>query len=146
LIVVATFMYGNSQRQAQIKHDQDVKKQQEAKAGTQLAKSSPSVSPASSAAPAGSSNTAPVNSPSANAIQGAGSSATSTATAAPKPTATPAPIAPAAAATTPTTGGSAMPETGPASAGLLGVSAIVVAWVAYVRSKRAILVAARSDH
>jgi len=27
-IVVATFMYGNSQRQAQLKHDQDVKKQQ----------------------------------------------------------------------------------------------------------------------
>ena len=34
-IVVATFLYGNSQRQAQLAHDQDVKKQQEAKAQEQ---------------------------------------------------------------------------------------------------------------
>src|SRR4029078_2296942 len=67
IIVVATFLYGNAQRQAQLRHDQDVKKQQEAAAGNQTAKTTPEASK-STASPV--SNTAPVKTPASNSIQG----------------------------------------------------------------------------
>lgn len=143
LIVVATFMYGNSQRQAQIRHDQDVKAQQEAKAST-TPQASPTAAPSNSPAVAsnGTSNTAPVNTPSSNSIQGSGASPS----ASPKPSSSPTPSSsPQVAVTTPDTGGSAaMPQTGPAADGLLAIAAITAVGMAYTRSRRAVLQAARS--
>lgn len=49
-IVVATFLYGNSQRQAQLRHDQDVKNQQ-AKATATLPSASASVKPTATPTP-----------------------------------------------------------------------------------------------
>jgi hypothetical protein len=127
-IVVATFLYGNAQRQTQLAHDQDVKKQQDAKAQEQAKAASPSVAPATGTA---SSNTAPVKSPASNTIQG---STAATGTVA------------GAAATTPTAGGTAapLPETGPGMVGMLGLSSIGVMALAVRRSRRAMLVAARA--
>jgi hypothetical protein len=52
-IVVATFLYGNTQRQAQIRHDQDVKNQQaKATAASPSASASASASVKPSATPA----------------------------------------------------------------------------------------------
>jgi len=50
-IVVATFLYGNSQRQAQLRHDQDVKNQQ-AKATAASPSASASVQPSATPTPA----------------------------------------------------------------------------------------------
>ena len=128
-IVVATFLYGNAQRQAQLAHDQDVKKQQEAKAQEQAKVASPSVAPATGTT---SSNTAPVKTPASNTIQG--STAATGGTVA------------GATSTTPTTGGTAtpLPNTGPGTAGMLGLSAIGVMALAVRRSRRAVLAAART--
>jgi high-affinity Fe2+/Pb2+ permease len=41
VIVVATFMYGNAQRQAQLKHDQQVKQQQQDQASSATKSSTP---------------------------------------------------------------------------------------------------------
>jgi len=131
-IVVATFLYGNAQRQAQLAHDQDVKKQQEVKAQEQAKVASPSVAPATGTT---SSNTAPVKTPASNTIQGSTTATTGgTGTVA------------GAASTTPTTGGTAapLPETGPGLAGMLGVTSIGVMALAVRRSRRAMLAAARS--
>lgn len=49
-IVVATFLYGNSQRQAQLRHDQDVKNEQ-AKATATSPSASATVKPAASPTP-----------------------------------------------------------------------------------------------
>ena len=130
-IVVAKFLYGNAQRQAQLAHDQDVKKQQEAKAQEQAKVASPSVAPATGTT---SSNTAPVKTPASNTIQGSTAATGGTGTVA------------GAASTTPTTGGTAtpLPDTGPGTAGMLGLSAIGVMALAVRRSRRAVLAAART--
>ena len=138
-IVVATFLYGNSQRQAQLSHDQQVK-QQEAK--TQQAKAAqPSATAAAGNQAAN--NTAPVKSPSSNTIQG---STAQTPTS--SPAATPAPAV-AGTAVTPTTGGSGLssaplPSTGPETAGMLGLGSITTMLIAVRGSRRAMLKAART--
>ncbi len=150
IIVLATFVYGNSQRQAQLRHDQDVK-QQQAKAGaTVTAKPSTSAVPAATVAASSkpSANTAPVNTPTANTIQGSGAAKAS-------PSVTPTPSAsPSAgqvagsAAVTPTTGGTTaaapMPETGSPLIGMIGFSVVAAMMLFFRRSQRAILVAARA--
>jgi hypothetical protein len=158
-IVVATFLYGNSQRQAQLKHDQDVKKQQAAKAQEQAKAAtpiSPSVAavavatptpkpsvtptPKPSASPqvAAGNNTAPVKSPATNTLQGSGGSGSALGT---STTASPAPVAsPAVAAAA----SSNLPDTGPGTVGLIGLSMIAfMAW-AVRGSRRAMFNAARS--
>jgi hypothetical protein len=137
-IVVATFLYGNSQRQAQLSHDQQVK-QQEAK--TQQAKTAqPSATAAAGNQAAN--NTAPVKSPSSNTIQG---STAQTPTS--SPAATPAPAV-AGTAVTPITGGSGLsaplPSTGPEMAGMLGLGSITTMLIAVRGSRRAMLKAART--
>jgi cytoskeletal protein RodZ len=67
VIVVATFMYGNAQRQAQIKRDEAAKKQQQAKANNDKALASASPSPTTQPTTGG---TAAVQSPSSNNVQG----------------------------------------------------------------------------
>ena len=111
-IVVATFMYGNAQRQKQLAEDQKAKQQQEATA-QQHAKS---VSP----------NASPTKAP--------------TATAAPKGAGV------VAGTTTPVTGGTgaSLPDTGPETIGMVGLSAIGVMALAVRRSRRAMLAAARA--
>jgi cytoskeletal protein RodZ len=144
-IVVATFLYGNSQRQAQLTHDQDVKKQQEAKAAqaNAIASSSPA---ATSATPADSTNnTAPVPSPTSNTIQGS-TSASPTASSPAPAAATDTTVAPATAPDTtniPTTGGTGLPQTGPEMAGALGIGSITAMVIAVRRSRQGILRAAR---
>jgi len=119
-IVVATFWYGNAQRQTQLAHDREVKQQQQAKAQAQAktATSSPTAS--------------------------AQAAATPTATPAAKASATPQPTA--APATVPVTGGSGanLPDTGPEMAGVVGLSSIGVMLVAVRRSRQALLKAARN--
>lgn len=133
-IVVATFLYGNAQRQAQLSHDQDVKKQQEAKATP----ASPEASPSATATATAGSNTAPVASPAANSIQGSAS---------PTPSATATPAV-ASASTVPNTGGSGapapLPDTGPELIGLLGMSSIGVMAFGVRRSRKATLKAMRT--
>ncbi len=71
LIIVATFLYGNHQRQAQLQHDQDLKRQKQ-----DVAQMTPSAStkPAASSSIAPSSKPQPgVATPTANVIQGQGS-------------------------------------------------------------------------
>jgi cytoskeletal protein RodZ len=143
IIVVATFLYGNAQRQSQLRRDEDAKKQQQAKANDQAKKAQPSASAAprtsatvaasASNKPAAHTNTAPVQSPMANGIQGNGG-------AAPKP----GQVA-SAATTTPATGASsALPETGSPVMGVIGVAAIVMMAAVLRRSKRAVFAAARA--
>lgn len=134
-IVVATFLYGNSQRQAQLKHDQDVKKQQEAKTQEQAKAAQPS-STATSGAQA---NTAPVSSPTSNSIQGSTAQSPT-----PKTTATPTPAA--VSTTVPVTGGSGspLPDTGPEMAGMLGLGSITAMVIAVRGSRRSLLKAARA--
>jgi cobalamin biosynthesis Mg chelatase CobN len=141
IIVVATFLYGNAQRQSQLRRDEDAKKQQQAKANDQAKKVQPSAAAAPSTSAAASSsnktaahNTAPVQSPAANGIQGNGG-------AAPKP----GQVA-SAATTTPATGagaGAALPETGSPVVGVVGVAAMAAMAIALWRSKRAVFAAAR---
>jgi len=142
-IVVATFLYGNSQRQAQLAHDQDVKKQQAVNSQA-AANVSPtaSVAPSQTAtptpAPAAStnqqvaSNTAPVKSPTSNSLQGSGSG-TSLGTA----TASPA-VVPVTGAET-----SGLPQTGPEMMGAVGFGSIVVMIAAVRGSRKAMLNASR---
>jgi LPXTG-motif cell wall-anchored protein len=149
VIVVATFMYGNAQRQSQLKHDKQVKAQQDAKAAEQARKSQPVTGQSAQAAGQPAANTAPVQSPSSNSIQGS------------KPSSTPVPQATgqvAGAQTTPTAGGTAManketgtdgdgtdplPQTGSPLTGVIGATAVLGAAVLLARSKRAMYDAAR---
>ena len=137
-IVVATFLYGNSQRQAQLSHDQQVK-QQQAKTLEQAKTAQPSAT--ATAGGQASNNTAPVKSPGSNAIQGS-----TTQTPASKATATPTPAV--AGTTTPVTGGtgnaSPLPDTGPEMAGMLGLGSITAMIIAVRGSRRAVLKAART--
>lgn len=156
VIVVATFLYGNAQRQNQLKHDANVK-QQQANANAAGGKALPSgnVAPAASgtAAPSpakAATNTAPVQSPASSSIQGGGTA--SSASTAPETAKTPGP-APAGgqvagASKVPQAGGSApLPQTGPAQelAGVIGLAAIASMWLWLRRSKRAIFMAARNN-
>lgn len=145
VIVVATFLYGNAQRQNQLKHDANVSKQQAA-ASPSASASAASAAPASGQTAA---NTAPVQSPASSNIQG-GAAASST----PKPSSTPAKTptptpAPTQVATVPQTGGTAqpLPQTGPAAelAGVIGLAAIATMWLWLKRSQRAIFTAARNN-
>jgi cytoskeletal protein RodZ len=139
VIVVATFLYGNAQRQSQLKHDQDVKKQQQATAAD-AKKASPSASAAPTTKPSAQANTAPVQSPTNNKLQSPG-----TPTPTPKPTSTPTPTpAVAGAQTVPVTGGSDLPDTGAPVAGLVGMVVILGSVVAMRRSKKSLFHAART--
>jgi cytoskeletal protein RodZ len=148
LIVVATFVYGNSQRQSQLKHDQQVKQQQASVSGQSPAASTkPSVAPtvASSAGSQPQSNgsgTAPVESPKANSVQGNGSTIAPTPVVTPKPTSIPSPAQ--VAANTGSTSTAPLPQTGSPLGGLIGVAALIGAIVALRHSRQAVLAAARS--
>ena len=123
-IVVATFMYGNAQRQKQLAEDQKAKQQQEATAQQQAKSVSPSASPKASATP----------------------KPNATATKAPTATAAPKGAGVVAGTTTPVTGGTgaSLPDTGPETIGMVGLSAIGVMALAVRRSRRAMLEAART--
>jgi hypothetical protein len=148
VIVVATFLYGNAQRQAQLRHDQDIKNQQAAAAAEQAKKSQASAAPTSASTPTPAkptptptpapvsvatptpspkANTAPVKTPAANSIQGGQSGKV-------------------AGTSTPTTGatGGDLPQTGAPVAGMMGLSAMAVMGLAWRRSRQAIVAAARS--
>lgn len=118
-IVVATFLYGNSQRQAQLAHDQKVKQEQEAKAQQQAKAVSPSVSPTKS--PAAATGTTTTTTGGSGTVAGT--------------------------STVPATGGTgaALPDTGPESIGMVGLSAIGVMLLAVRRSRKAMLAAARAQ-
>jgi hypothetical protein len=147
VIVVATFVYGNSQRQAQLKHDQEVKNQEVASNRTAMPSSSPQATASTAPSKSPQSNTAPVSTPQSNSIQGG---RTATPSSSPKASATPAPTAtpsssPIASASEPKTGGSdPLPQTGASLGDLTGVAAIIfaVVWLRY--SKRAVVSAARN--
>jgi LPXTG-motif cell wall-anchored protein len=154
-IVVATFLYGNAQRQSQLKHDQAVKNQQ---ASTQQQGADASPSSSASAAPASNApkstastkannGTAPVQSVTPNTIQGSKSTSTSSKSpASPKPSATPAGKV-AGAATTPVTGGTAqpLPDTGSPLLGGMGLAAIAFMLLWLRRSKRSLFSALRGN-
>ncbi len=143
-IVVATFLYGNAQRKAQVNHDQAAKQQTQA---TAMATVTPPAQSSSGGKPT--TNTAPVQTPQANTIQGG---KTPTPTKSPKASPTPKPVTTGgsgvvAGGTTPQTGGTGapLPQTGPATpiAGAFGAGAIVFMALAVRRSRRAIVAAAR---
>lgn len=144
VIVVATFLYGNAQRQAQLKHDQTAKNQETANTSMSptptVASSTPSVNASATKTPA--SNTAPVASPTSNSLQG-GKAATPTPSAKPTPTPSSSPVV--AAATQPQTGGTTpLPQTGPSLGDLTGVAAVIFAIVFLRYSKRSVIIAARN--
>jgi LPXTG-motif cell wall-anchored protein len=146
IIVVATFMYGNAQRQSQLKHDQDVKNQQQAKVAAQTSKAQPATSPQTGGQQA--SNTAPVKSPASSSLQGsAPASKSPAATTAPKPSGSPS--GQVAGAQTPQTGGTdtndPLPQTGSPLSGVVGAAAVLGAAIAFARSKRAVYEAARGQ-
>ncbi len=139
-IVVATFLYGNSQRQAQLAHDQQVKQQQTAKIPAKSSAAQPSATGAAGAS--ATNNTAPVNTPASNTIQGSAAQSSTSKSAA---TTTP---AVAGSTNTPVTGGSGeaapLPTTGPEMAGILGLGSITAMVMAVRGSRRAMLRAART--
>jgi cytoskeletal protein RodZ len=122
LIIVATFLYGNHQRQAQLQHDQDLRRQKQ-----DVSQMNPSASskPAPTTSVAPTSKPQPgVATPSANAIQGQGSGA----------------VTPHAASTTSNgnvTVTDTTPKTGPSAvASSLALIALISSGVYYRRSKR----------
>ena len=127
LIIVATFLYGNHQRQAQLQHDQDLKRQKQDVS---------QMNPTATVKPAPSTSVAPVPkpqpgvaTPTANAIQGQGSG-----------TVTPH----AASSATPgkVTVADTTPKTGPdAVASVLALIALISSGVYYRRSKRELALA-----
>lgn len=140
IIVVATFLYGNAQRQSQLK------KQQQTADQSQQSQPSQSATPqggavvsnqtAQNPTPTPTTNTAPVTSPNANSLQGTGG------------TGQPAAGQVAGVQSTPQAGASGgtkppLPETGAPVAGLVGVTAIGVMMLAVRRSRQSILKAAR---
>lgn len=135
VIVVATFMYGNAQREAQQRRDQDLKQSQQAvqSSASPVASATPAASPKVAASPA--SGTAAVTSPSPNTIQGGKGGAVASPSPTPTPKATTTPVAGASTA--------ALPETGPELASTIAVGAMVVAFGAYRRSRQAIPMALR---
>lgn len=122
LIIVATFLYGNHQRQAQLQHDQDIKRQnQDVAQMTPTASTKPS--PGTSSAPASKPQPG-VATPSANGIQGQGGGSVT-----PHASST---TAPGNVTVTDTT-----PKTGPnAVASAVALIALISTGVYYRRSKR----------
>lgn len=123
IIVVATFLYGNSQRQAQIKNENNTKTQQANKTAAPVPSSS--ISPAN--VNTSTHNTAPVASPTANSIQGgsaAGKVGTPSSTVA--PSVTPVPVAVVAV----------MPDTGSSIPAAIGIGFSLLALVYWLASRR----------
>lgn len=125
VIVIATFLYGNSQRQSNLRAQDDAKHQQTA----QVSPPATAVAPKPGGVSTTTHNTAPVTSPTANVIQGGSTVATTGGTATPLPGAHP------TVSTTP------IPDTGSSTLSLLGVSLMLVA-IAYWRTSRRVLTAA----
>ena len=133
VIVVATFMYGNAQREAQQKRDNDLKAQQ-------VAQTSPSPSGAPTTSPVATTkpvtNTAAVNSPSPNTLQGGKGT--------PTPTTTPQQV-PATGAGAETATTAQMPQTGPETlVPALATTVVGVLLMVWRRSQRALRLAARA--
>lgn len=124
LIVVVTFLYGNAQRQAQLRHDQDVKRQQQTQAKT------PAVQPTATAT-SQPKTAAPTATPAA-------------------PTATPAapstkpPVAPTAAPAAGATNTTKIPDTGASENALIPITLLGLAVYGLRRSRRALALAVRS--
>ena len=115
LIIVATFLYGNNQRQAQLRHDQDLKRLQS------VSQTSPQTTPKAAPTPSKSTALQPgVPAPTSNPIQGRGNAVT----------------------TAPQTGGtvaagsSSTPKTGPDAIAPIALLALIGAGVYYRRSRR----------
>ena len=108
VIVVATFLYGNAQRQAQLKKD-------EGKAGEQVAKVSPTVAAKVTVSPSASPRVSPTPTP------------RPTASVTPVPAITHGPVAGASAA---------MPATGPELVWAAGLAAMVGSFGLWRRSRR----------
>jgi LPXTG-motif cell wall-anchored protein len=140
VIVVATFMYGNAQRQAQIKRDEAAKKQQQAKANNDKALASASPSPTTQPTTGG---TAAVQSPSSNNVQG-GTQVTPTPSSSTKPPENGQVAGATAPTATPTPAGSPLPQTGPETAGALGGMAVLGSVFMLRRSKKSLYKAVRS--
>lgn len=136
LIVFATYLYGNAQRQAQIKNDQKTTNEELAKASPSPSVAAASVAPTPSAA----SNTKPVQSPSSNSIQGGGTPTPATGGSGKVASATTTP------SVVPATGGATapLPDTGAPELGLLGIGAIIAAIVWLKVSQRSLLEASRT--
>jgi cytoskeletal protein RodZ len=150
VIVVATFLYGNAQRQSQLKKQQQTADQSQQaqpsnsatpQAGTTTPQASGTPAPSQAAqntsTPTPTTNTAPVTSPNANSLQGTGGSGQPAAAG-----------QVAGAQSTPQAGASGgtkppLPETGAPVAGLVGVTAIGVMMLAVRRSRQSIMKAAR---
>lgn len=116
LIIVATFLYGNNQRQAQLRHDQDLKKQQQTAA---------QVTPQATATPAMSTKPQPsVVAPTSNTIQGSAAK-----TAAPQ------------TGGSGTVAQSTTPRTGPDALAPIALLALIGAGVFYRRSRREVVFA-----
>jgi hypothetical protein len=118
LIVVATFMYGNAQRQAQLKRDQNNQKQAVRQTPSPTVSAKPSDKP-------GTSGTAAVGSPSPNAIQGGAKQTPAVQT-------TQGPSDGQVAGTTQT---HTMPETGPGQSGMLAAVMLAGAVALWQRSR-----------
>jgi len=119
LIVVVTFLYGNAQRQAQLRHDQDVKRQQQQSEAKTTAQPSVSTAQPKTAAPA----TNPAKPPTAAATP------------------------PSATATTPTTGATnstKIPDTGASENALIPLTLLGLAIYGLRRSRRSLALAVRS--
>lgn len=161
VIVVATFLYGNAQRQSQLKHDQTVKNQQASNLKTDQPTSTATVAPPVAAAPKSTASTkpntgtAPVQSVASNSIQGSKATVTPSKSPAASPTAKPASPKPSAtpagqvagAATTPVTGGTGkpLPDTGSPLLGGMGLAAIAIMLLWLRRSKRSLFSALRGN-
>lgn len=121
LIIVATFLYGNHQRQAQLRHDEDLKRQQTA------SQTAPQTAPQATTTPVMSKTSPQASVPSStpNPIQGQGN-----------------------AVTAPQTGGSALstattttPRTGADAMVPIALLALIISGVYYVRSRREVVFA-----
>jgi hypothetical protein len=113
-IVVATFLYGNRQRQEQVRRDRDIRQQQEEQAARENGQ-----------------QVAVNNTPDNTEVKPEGQ----TSPAAPAPAATPAPAAGVGGATSPAAP-TTTPETGPEEYFLLPLAALVLLWQANRSSKR----------
>ena len=117
LIIVATFLYGNHQRQAQLRHDEDLKRQQTASQTAPQATTTPVMSKTSPQASVPSSTPNPIQGQgNAVTVPQTGGSALSTTT-----------------TTTPRTGADAMVP--------IALLALIISGVYYVRSRREVVFA-----
>jgi hypothetical protein len=119
LIIVATFLYGNSQRQAQLRQDQDIKKQGDFKVTQATPQTTPSTTTSTT-------SQASVPSPTANPIQGQGTKKQGTT-----------PLVTDSSTHTVTT----TPKTGPSAFAPLAILALLAAGLYYRRSRRELIAA-----